>query len=502
MINLDNYHLIRGHLKKGKVKKIRQITHPAIKKNGNLVPDHFFYYNGYFTKLFDDKGLCIKSLEYEMNLKNKNNWDWCYKTFQYDQNNNLLKYHKYNSDDNLIEMVKNFYNEKGKLIKSLKYQYNNNSSDDNIIEIEKNFYNENGKLIKSLKYRHDNKIEQKKIMKYDKYGNRFEFKYNSKNNLIDSCKYDEHGNEEFRFNYITTNGKNKIENKTVHSLEYDDNGKLIRDINISTDSNNEYIEKFCTSFDNYGREIEEKYYQYRKNYGFDLIYTWKFEYDKNGNLIKEIYGDVGLVEYFYKYDNQGNWFEQIKKKVLDDEKTNVITKRRITYFKENKIFLFKNLKYNFLKNAMKKCIFLLNNLENDLLDEWKMKYNFNKKLSALYHDLLPVDIIFKQIKDNLISALKKNKTKTKDLVNKNTENTLRVKLYTTIFCLCKINMLGKMLIDGNTRALDIIFEWSLRKLLENGEISEMERQKLRKAPTEKYSEKVFEIYNRLKSEFI
>lgn len=170
------------------------------------------------------------------------------------------------------------------------------SEDDNSLSL----YDDKGNLIEENLYNYDRIL----LLKYKN-------QYDDKGNLIEGNWYNPDGTLGFKSKYQYNDKGNKIEENW-----YDSDGKLIGKVKV------QYDEK--------GNVIEETRY----NSNGKLSSKSKYLYDDEGNKIEENwYNADGILgskyKYQYKYDQQGNWTEQIE---YENDIPQKIKERTIEYY--------------------------------------------------------------------------------------------------------------------------------------------------------------------------
>ena len=150
-------------------------------------------------------------------------------------------------------------------------------------------YDKKTYLIKSYSAQGKGNENGDNTLTYDKKGNLI--KHERATTLygtdVQEYEYDKEGNVIKETEYTNNNGEIKNQKIFNNTYEKDDNNKVTKKISINSES------------------------------GYTMIYT--YEYDKNGNLIKENQtSDNSSYEITYEYDNFGN---MITKKTTNTEKT-------------------------------------------------------------------------------------------------------------------------------------------------------------------------------------
>ncbi|MTI62189.1 MAG: hypothetical protein FH762_19765 [Firmicutes bacterium] len=172
--------------------------------------------------------------------------------------------YKYNSRNQLILYEK--YNSNGEKVEWISFEYHRNGN----MKCRKR--DTIGGFKKTTEYNRDGKWT--KVVSY--------FPYNG-SKKIEIAKYDRDGNW-INYSIKKYNNKGKVTSVRITNKEYDNKGNMIRHI--------------C-------------------KLNGELFSKYDFEYDKNGNLIKEIkYYKTGKIEWIreYRYDERGNMIYRIEKR--------------------------------------------------------------------------------------------------------------------------------------------------------------------------------------------
>tara|TARA_B110000208_G_C11614417_1_gene374825 strand:- start:86 stop:781 length:696 start_codon:yes stop_codon:yes gene_type:complete len=194
-----------------------------------------------------------------------------------------------------------------------------------------NSQNQNDRSISNLQLK--GKIKSVKTSKwyveYDYKGNQIkETNYNPFYDI--ECKYlfDDKGNP-IVAEWFNTYGqlemrsvyKYDLKGNPIEEIKYNSNGEIVEIFTSKYDKERNLVEwcwlnsdrsismKYTYTFDNLGRKIEEKiYWEYDETYSYQYFY----KYNIQGHVIekKVLPGDV-THKFQYKYDNKGNWIEQI-----------------------------------------------------------------------------------------------------------------------------------------------------------------------------------------------
>jgi hypothetical protein len=109
------------------------------------------------------------------------------------------------------------------------------------------------------------------------------------------------------------------------TYEYDTNGNKIKDTWYIDNATIQTTYKF----DNKNQLIEQQ--ETNKD---NVVTKWKFEYDEKGNLSQEICiffdNSQTVKKYIYQYDENNNWIE---KTTIENNQPTIITERKIEYYK-------------------------------------------------------------------------------------------------------------------------------------------------------------------------
>ena len=205
-------------------------------------------------------------------------------TYRYSNNNQLVYYEKRNKAGKKIDWIDFEYHDNGEL-KLEHFQTNLGSA-------KKNYYNELGQLVKQIDYGIYFGDKQLEKFFYDKKGNRIknvEKIFNKSGDVIErdlhKYKYDKNGNQIEFINY--EDGKYTGGYKS----EYDEDGNRIKFMRIDKNREAEWIRKY-----KYDEKGDRTYYVEKTGDGEIMIESsYNYEYDKNGNLIKD-----DFAEYEYK----------------------------------------------------------------------------------------------------------------------------------------------------------------------------------------------------------
>lgn len=208
------------------------------------------------------------------------------------------------------------FNEKGDITK--KYEYNS----DGILHSKYTFkYNKKKEITanngeEALSIIGKNKLEKyHNIYKYDNRGNIVEHSYYKSKTFLSryTYKYSKEGNKTEE-NYYKSIDELKSKKKFI----FNDKGNVIEEYLYKSNGELEY--KYLSEYDDKGNKIKM---QTNKPDG-SLVYRTTFEYDIYGNIIS----GRGYT-YKYEYDKNGNWISKIE--FLDNVQGYII-EREIVYF--------------------------------------------------------------------------------------------------------------------------------------------------------------------------
>lgn len=171
-------------------------------------------------------------------------------------------------------------------------------------------YYANGNLKQEVEYHHG--IYTTKDKQYGEDGtitNWEETEYNENNDILKKCTYDKDGNiiERSEVTYWE-NGEEKSSVKYgpndvfYNSYEYDENGKIVRNIYTLRDSKTDKISSYTEREFNADGKIVKITYRDENKIMTSIV---EYEYDGNGNRTKEtVYDKAGSLEYYcvYEYD--------------------------------------------------------------------------------------------------------------------------------------------------------------------------------------------------------
>ncbi|MDL2262772.1 hypothetical protein LJC11_04650 [Bacteroidales bacterium OttesenSCG-928-I21] len=183
-------------------------------------------------------------------------------------------------------------------------------------------YEDENILLKETKYTATENIDKVYI-----------YAYNEKTKLLESqTTYSAFGRVEYIDKYSYQNGLlTEVENfdgqnKSIYKwkYEYDKDGNKIKD---TWHINNNITELFYT-YDEESHIIKQKEINESKN-----VTTWEFAYDKNENKIKEVRtysdGSQAIINIIYEYDKFDNWVVQ---KVFEEDMPVYVIERTIEYY--------------------------------------------------------------------------------------------------------------------------------------------------------------------------
>lgn len=320
----------------GNVRKLISVTYSITTQNGEYVEDERLERAEYS---FNSHGDLV-----EYSYKDYEDRDDSYReTYQYDSNRNMLKYRRYDSDANIVEILDCSYDKSGNLIEESGYggktcyQYKNGrlvrkvSYDDGKEERYETFdYDSNGRQIESYEFDYSSSIGAEKTLKeYDSDGNLVTevyyiggemqyahvYVYDSASNCIQKQCFDGLGKlEEYCISeydqdkliqsvwlkddevYASVVHKYDSEGNLQYSesystyesvrSEFDENGRLIKYVRF--DSNGELKEATTYVYDNKGNEIE-RYTMENTSYGGESQYKNECKYDHHGNCVESLW---------------------------------------------------------------------------------------------------------------------------------------------------------------------------------------------------------------------
>ncbi len=274
---------------KGAVKSISEISFEAlqvkkkVKKGGKkreVEGDYDFYI------LFSENG--NKQLEL-LSLSNKegihykreliyNQEGYLKERKWFDANGVIANHWIYTLDDfgNSIEVINTAMNNPKAIKKS--YEYNNNGNildyktfkQDNSLNIHESYsYDTKGNLIEEIKYKPDGNIKMKLVYKYDENGNKITFEKHFNNQILFGTFF----------------------------YKYDDAGNIIEE--IRKDLNGELDYKWDINYNKKGLIIEKKVYK-TPSLILEKIITFKYKYDSKRNWIQKIKFQDGEPIYIFE----------------------------------------------------------------------------------------------------------------------------------------------------------------------------------------------------------
>jgi len=213
----------------------------------------------------------------------------------------------------LVSKNKFNYDQKGLLIEKIVYD----TIDSNKVNQKISYIYEDGELFEELgetyKIRHA----------YDDKGKKLAEKYTSANSNY-LKRYDYNINDEL-INLTSYSSEGKL--LYSESFKYDDQKALLKLIHTVPDSSDKSFQAIYTS-DIKGRHLSERVYA---TSGY-ILYTNKFNYDSEGQLIEEVrynYSGAFLFKknFKYAYDKAGNWTSLVNK----NKSSSYLTTREIQY---------------------------------------------------------------------------------------------------------------------------------------------------------------------------
>ena len=305
-----------------------------------------------------------------------------------------LKYY-YNDDNNIITI--NFFDAEGKKDSSYNFEYNNNSE-----IISRKTINESGQTNIEIVYNYDENDNLFEEIEYDFELKRIDFikKYfYDDNNVLKEIVITQAPDYKWIYQYNSDGIVEKVyidDSDIAYTYEHEDSTKVIRYLN------NELFETEERKYNSKGKLIERKTLRPDNS----ISDYWSLEYDKQGNIIKEIdyyyfgeekyytktlnkyddknnkieekeYNEDGIIEGKRKYDIQGNTLElvnyyngksQFKFNYTYDENNNEKTcTLDFGYFKEQKKYEYE---YDENKNIIKK----IDLIGQDIIEGFEYKY--------------------------------------------------------------------------------------------------------------------------------
>ncbi|HTO34636.1 MAG TPA: hypothetical protein VLZ72_00240 [Flavobacterium sp.] len=248
--------------------------------------------------------------------------------FKYDKNNNLIERQEYWDKDTLSEITRfsyDYQNLKTSMIRFYPddneyYQYENYENDNKLL-VKHSQFNQEGYQI-TFKYKYN---KSKKKLSEDTYspfsykpikdGKSFSKTRDSIDNLLHKTifLYDDLGNLIQKENYSSDNVRNeyKLKKGVRPIFEYDSLNRLYKTIFLNSEDN----------------VISEHIYEYfnetnlpRKESDYSFLFPetnskTEYFYDIEHNLIKLVATNkkgINIAEFQYKFDENGNWYEQLK----------------------------------------------------------------------------------------------------------------------------------------------------------------------------------------------
>ena len=296
-------------------------------KDNEFVPHHKYEYE------YDEKGKKIKEIHYEY-INN----EWVTVSKSKLINGNMLTEFVIHTKDNQLDSKYEYeYDEKGKKIKEIHYEYINNEW----VTVSKSKLINGNMLTEFVIHTKDNQLDSKREYKYDENGHaitRIDYNY-KENKWIPSSKYEEEydncnkiisqhyykykDNEwifdaktEYKYDdsasIISSTSFEYINDEWVVVTKFKEiNGKMCKYLDIRT-VDHKFKEKYEYEYDDNGNKITAIYSKYDGN---DWVLSTKseYEYDESGNEITQI---------DYKYYNE--WFMISKWKLINGEKSKVV----------------------------------------------------------------------------------------------------------------------------------------------------------------------------------
>ena len=224
-------------------------------ENGHIIDYTWFDENGnekYHIE-FDDQGNKVKESKSD-NVT----------TYEYDENNNLIREFRYYSG-RLSGYTIYEYDNNNNLISEASYDAKGNKGRSSLYE-----YDENGNKVKDTMYKSDGTVDGYWIYEYDRNSNCI--RHTEEDGTYAEYKYDSNGNkieETYRF----PNG-----NWTTEKYEYNDKNQLVKHI--------DYVGRITTyEYDEYGNKVQGAMYD---NHISDVSGGWYYYYDKNNTYIHTV----------------------------------------------------------------------------------------------------------------------------------------------------------------------------------------------------------------------
>lgn len=161
-------------------------------------------------------------------------------------------------------------------------------------------YDENGKLIKEVVTKEDNSSDKSYVSlceySYDEFGNC----------TRDYTEWSDGDSTERKYSY-TYDGNGNILTKTddtngdVYTYTYDENGNV-----LTENADDSYVVSYV--YDDAGNILSKK----KEFLGYTSVETWEYSYDNNGNKVFRKHTDEEgkIKEATYKYDTAGNLLEE------------------------------------------------------------------------------------------------------------------------------------------------------------------------------------------------
>ena len=325
---LYNHYVVCGKNEGRRAMSPNTVTFPFIRTTSDG-------YECYHTVMvYNDRGYSIKSKTYNENNGDLTSWS----ETTYNENNKLLRENYYQRDGSLLQWTEYEYDSRDNLVKVVHY-----NGDGTLSDCEDRTYDDQNHCLKMIHYSSDGNIIEWKEFERNSQGKCIkEIIYHSDGSIDKIYQY-EYDSDGYVQNTIEQDGKcpvkdseGRIFNSNVGDMDYwdscqfDDKGNMLRG-DIGSDS-------YEWEYDKEGNIIKETYminncvtawsdYQYDiqnqqiKEVHYDILtqndYTVEYQYDNYGNVVKYIhqsYRDfdgekfecISECEYEYKYDEQGN----------------------------------------------------------------------------------------------------------------------------------------------------------------------------------------------------
>jgi hypothetical protein len=280
---------VEKHGLNGKVKTVKTAYHTFSEKFGEIQIGPRWGWGEFYDWIFEKNGDAKEELQY--NYEYELEFKYIYKR---NENRTKCEINTYNSDGDLDNKCVEEYDNSGKIIKE-SYFYPN----DEVGGYKLYKYDNRNQLIEELSFNKDASFEKGQMNKYDERGLK---------------------TEEITFNSKEAKEKNNGQ-KTI--FKYNSHGNLIEETNL--DSDGECLTVISYSY-NSRAQISE-----REAVNINRSNKFSSENTKNKDLYERLLEIRGKKnkDIYTKYDNKGNWIEQLKYK---DSKPDFAIVRSIEYY--------------------------------------------------------------------------------------------------------------------------------------------------------------------------